>query len=76
MWDNKDFLHRPNRSSDMTEEFTISVMQATCTYEPKWLPETHVPIGVNKYVDYLYSLSDSLSYNLTQKKLQEAFICN
>ena len=51
----------------MAEEFMIPEMQAMCTYEPKWVPETHVPVGVNKYVDYLYSLSDSHSYNLTQK---------
>ena len=42
-------------------------MQATCTYEPKWITETHVSVEVDKYVDYLYSLSDSHSYNLMQK---------
>ena len=51
----------------MADEFTIPEMQATCTYEPKWVPETHVSVGVDKYVDYLYLLSDSHSYNLTQK---------
>ena len=48
----------------MANEFTVQEMKATCS----WVPETHgSPLTVDKYVDYLYSLSDSHSFNLRQK---------
>ena len=54
--------------ADMANEFTIQEMKVTCSYEPSWVPEMHgSPVTVNKYVDYLYSLSDSHSVNLMQK---------
>ena len=51
----------------MADEFTIQEMKAMCSYEPSWVPEMHgSPVTVNKYVDYLYSLSNSHSFDLTQ----------
>ena len=39
-----------------------------CSYEPSLVPEMHgSPVTVNKYVDYLFSLSDSHSFYLRQK---------
>ena len=54
--------------ADMANEFTIQEMKATLSYEPSWLPEMHgSPVRVNKYVDYMYSLSDSQSFHSMQK---------
>ena len=54
--------------ADMADEFTIQEMKATCSYEPSWVPgRLGSPVTVNKYVDYLYSLSDSHSLDLMQK---------
>ena len=52
----------------MANEFTVQEMKTMCSYEPSWVPEMQrSPVIVNKYVDYLYSLSDSHSLDLMQK---------
>ena len=54
--------------ADMADELTIQEMKATFSYEPSWVPDMHgSPVRVDKYVDYWYSLSNSHSFNLTQK---------
>ena len=78
MWaDTKTCYIDQTIDTDMVDGFTAEQLKATCSYKPDWDQETHrSPVSVDKYVDYLYFLSDGHSVHLMQMNYKKVLFAS